>query len=256
MCLINLQFRNHPKYKLIVAANRDEFYGRPAASARFWDDEPYILAGRDLTGMGTWLGVTKQGRFAALTNFRDPTNLEAGPMSRGAVVKNFLAGTDSPKDYVKSINPKQYAGFNIILGDSDRLLYYNNIQHESYEIPPGTHGLSNHFLNTPWPKVTKGKEKLSSYMAQSQEADLEEIFAILSDAEHAPDTHLPDTGVGLDLERMLSPMFIQTPDYGTRSATVVLFAHDGTLTFAERNYEKGEFQEDSFFEFKIEQKIQ
>lgn len=256
MCLINLQFRNHPKYKLIVAANRDEFYGRPAASARFWDDEPHILAGRDLTGMGTWLGVTKHGRFAALTNFRDPTNLEAGAISRGAVVKNFLASTDSPKDYVTSIDPTQYAGFNIILGDSDRLLYYNNIQHESYEIPPGTHGLSNHFLNTPWPKVTKGKEKLSSYMAQSKEADLEELFAILSDTEHAPDTHLPDTGVGLDLERMLSPMFIQTPDYGTRAATVVLFSHDGTLTFAERNYEKGKFKEDSFFEFKIEQKTQ
>ncbi|WP_142826000.1 NRDE family protein [Planococcus soli] len=251
MCLINLQFRKHPTYKLIVAANRDEFYGRPAAPAHFWDDEPHILAGRDLTGMGTWLGVTKQGRIAALTNFRDPTNLESGRLSRGEVVKNFLAGTTSPIEYLQTIDPKQYAGFNIIIGDAEKLVYYNNIQEESYDIPPGIHGLSNHFLNTPWPKVTKGKERLASYMAETEKADLDKIFTILTDEEHAPDTHLPDTGVGLDLERMLSPMFIKTPDYGTRSATVVLVSHDGTLTFAERNYEKGIFEEDNRFEFKI-----
>lgn len=253
MCLINLQFRNHPTYKLIVAANRDEFYSRPAEPAHFWEDEPHILAGRDLTGMGTWLGVTKQGRIAALTNFRDPTNLESGRLSRGAVVKNFLAGTDSPEDYLQSLEPGQYAGFNVILGDAKKLIYYNNIQDESYRIPPGTHGLSNHFLNTPWPKLTKGKERLSSYMAQTDKPDVEKIFAILTDDEPAPDTHLPDTGVGLDLERMLSPMFIKTLDYGTRSATVVLVSHDGTLTFAERNYEKGQFKEDHVFTFNIEQ---
>ncbi|EIM07147.1 hypothetical protein A1A1_07112 [Planococcus antarcticus DSM 14505] len=210
------------------------------------------MAGRDLTGMGTWLGVTKQGRIAALTNFRDPTNLESGQLSRGAVVKNFLTGTNSPVEYLQTIDPKQYAGFNLIVGNAERLIYYNNIQEESYAIPPGTHGLSNHFLNTPWPKVTKGKEKLASYMSQIDKADLEKIFAILADDGHAPDTHLPDTGVGLDLERMLSPMFIKTLDYGTRSATVVLVTHDGTLTFAERNYEKGVFKEDRFFEFNIE----
>lgn len=252
MCLINLQFRKHPTYKLIIAANRDEFYGRPAASAHYWTDEPHILAGRDLTGMGTWLGVTKKGRIAALTNFRDPTNLESGHLSRGAVVKNFLAGTASPIEYLKTIDPKQYAGFNLIIGDAEKLVYYNNIQEESYEIPPGTHGLSNHFLNTPWPKVIKGKERLASYMAETKKADLQKIFTMLMDDEHAPDTHLPDTGVGLDLERMLSPMFIKTPDYGTRSATVVLVTHDNTLTFAERNYENGQFKEDSLFEFKIE----
>lgn len=252
MCLINLQFRNHSTYKLIIAANRDEFYERPTTAAHFWNDEPHILAGQDLTGMGTWLGVTKQGRIAALTNFRDPTNLESGLISRGAVVKNFLAGTASPKEYLETIDPKNYAGFNLIIGSAEQLVYYNNIQEESYEIPPGVHGLSNHFLNTPWPKVTKGKEKLASYMADTQKADLEQIFTLLMDGEHAPDTHLPDTGVGLDLERMLSPMFIKTPDYGTRSATVVLIANDGTLTFAERNYEKGQFKEDHLFEFKVE----
>lgn len=251
MCLINLQFRDHPTYKLIIAANRDEFYSRPAASAHFWEDQPNILAGRDLTQMGTWLGVTKQGRIAALTNFRDPTNMEAATLSRGAVVKNFLAASTSPKDYLQSIDPKQYAGFNLIIGDAEQLMYYNNIQNESYEIPPGTHGLSNHFLNTPWPKVSKGKERLASYMAHTSTVDLEEIFAILSDAEQAPDTSLPNTGVSLDLERMLSPIFIKTPEYGTRSATIVLITHDNTLIFAERNYENGQFKEDSLFNFKI-----
>lgn len=251
MCLINLQFRNHPRYKLIIAANRDEFYNRPAAPAQFWNDEPSILAGRDLTQMGTWLGVTKQGRIAALTNFRDPTNLEAGSLSRGAVVKDFLASTSSPEDYLQSINPEQYAGFNLIVGDAEKLVYYNNIQNEFYTIPPGTHGLSNHFLNTPWPKVTRGKENLASYMAQTEEADLEELFGILSNADHAQDSHLPNTGVGLDLERMLSPIFIKTPDYGTRSATIVLISHDNILTFAERNFEKGQFKEDIVYDFKI-----
>ncbi|ALS77972.1 MULTISPECIES: NRDE family protein [Planococcus] len=251
MCLINLQFRNHPTYKLIIAANRDEFYSRPTAAAHFWEDEPHILAGRDLTQMGTWLGVTKQGRIAALTNFRDPTNIEAATFSRGAVVKNFLAASTSPKDYLRSINPKDYAGFNLIVGDVEQLMYYNNIQNKSYEVPLGTHGLSNHFLNTPWPKVSKGKESLTSYMARTSTVDLEEIFAILSDAEQAHDALLPTTGVSLDLERMLSPIFIKTPEYGTRSSTIVLITHDNTLTFAERNYENGQFKEDRLFNFKI-----
>ncbi len=251
MCLINLQFRNHPKYKVIIAANRDEFYNRPAAAAHFWEDEPSVLAGRDLTQMGTWLGVTTQGRIAALTNFRDPTNLETATLSRGAVVKNFLTSSVSPEEYVQSIDPHMYAGFNIIIGDAEKLVYYNNIQNESYEIPPGIHGLSNHFLNTPWPKVTKGKEKLAAYMHQTDQVDFEEIFAILANADYAPDTHLPTTGVGLDLERMLSPMFIKTPDYGTRSATIVLISHDDVLTFVERIFEKGIFKKDYYFSFPI-----
>lgn len=252
MCLVNLQFRQHPTYKMVIAANRDEFYSRPAAAAEFWKDEPTVLAGRDLTQMGTWLGVTKKGRIAALTNFRDATNLETAQLSRGAVVKNFLTSTKSPEEYIKSIDPDLYAGFNLIIGDSTKLIYYNNIQNESYEIPPGIHGLSNHFLNTPWPKVIKGKEKLTLYMAQTEKVDVEEIFSILSNTDYAPDSHLPDTGVGLDLEKMLSPMFIKTPDYGTRSATVVLISHDNTLTFAERNFENGLFKEDKVFTFKID----
>jgi len=251
MCLINLQFQQHPRYKLIVAANRDEFYGRPAAPAHFWKYSHGILAGRDLSQMGTWLGVHKSGRFAALTNYRDPEHMAAGAKSRGELVTQFLDGHIAPEDYLREIDDQEYAGFNLIAGDADGLYYYNNIHGEPVKVPPGTHGLSNHFLNTPWPKVERGKEKLEAYVSVNEHLELDRLFEILADAEQAPDHLLPQTGVGLDLERALSPMFIKMPDYVTRSATVLLIDHDGLVTFAERSYENGEFREDRKYEFQI-----
>lgn len=253
MCLINFQFKQHPKYKLIVAANRDEFYQRPTAAARFWDDEPTILAGRDLLQMGTWLGVTKNGRFAALTNFRDPSKPETGKISRGAIVKDFLAADMAARDFLKSLNPDSYTGFNILLGDADHLFYYNNLENEIIEITPGTHGLSNHFLNTSWPKVEKGKRYLKEYADSHETFQLDSLFKILLDAEPALDHHLPETGIGIEFERKLSSMFIKTPDYGTRSATVLLVDYDNQVTFAERTYEKGEFKDERLFEFNIDE---
>ncbi|MBT2581581.1 NRDE family protein [Planococcus sp. ISL-109] len=251
MCLINLQFQHHPRYKLIVAANRDEFYGRPAAPAHFWKDAPAILAGRDLSQMGTWLGVNKSGRFAALTNYRDPEHMAAGARSRGELVTQFLEGHISPEAYLQAIDDRQYAGFNLIAGDAEGLYYYNNIHGEPVKVPPGTHGLSNHFLNTPWPKVERGKEKLEAYVSLNEDVQLDRLFEILADAEQASDDRLPQTGVGLELERALSPMFIKMPDYGTRSATVLLIDHEGLVTFAERSYLNGEFREDRKYEFQI-----
>ncbi|HSI68404.1 MAG TPA: NRDE family protein, partial [Planococcus sp. (in: firmicutes)] len=148
MCLILFQYRQHPEYKLIVAANRDEFYGRPAKEASFWEDQPDILAGRDLLQMGTWLGVTKSGRFAALTNFRDPSLPEAGKISRGALVWDYLAVDSPPKKFLEALDPDAYTGFNVLLGDLDNLYYYSNLQKDLIKISPGTHGLSNHLLNT------------------------------------------------------------------------------------------------------------
>lgn len=252
MCLINFQFQSHPKYKLIVAANRDEFYGRPTAAAHFWEEKPEILAGRDMLQMGTWLGITKSGRFAALTNFRDPSEMDPKKFSRGMIVRNFLAGTQSPEDFLKSLNNEDYTGFNVLVGDTHQLFYYNNLQGKITEVPPGTHGLSNHYLNTPWPKVIKGRQSLETYVSTVEEVQLDSLFRILSDAEQAPDQELPETGVGLDFERKLSSIFIKTPDYGTRSATVVLIDHDNHVTFAERTYEKGEFKEQKTFEFAVQ----
>ncbi|MDN7241587.1 NRDE family protein [Planococcus sp. N028] len=251
MCLINFHFKDHPKYKLIVAANRDEFYGRPTQPAHFWEDEPLILAGRDLQQGGTWLGITKTGKFAALTNFRDPSRPEADKISRGALVRDFLAKTQSPADFLKAISPSDYAGFNLLVGDADQLFYYNNLQPEVFELTPGTYGLSNHFLDTPWPKVVKGKKFLGDYVSTHEDIELDSLFTILSNSEQASESDLPDTGISLDFERKLSAMFIKTPDYGTRSASVVLVDHDNNVTFAERTFEKGELSSEQIFDLKI-----
>lgn len=254
MCLIIFQYKQHDKYKLIVAANRDEFYGRPAKEAHIWEDHPNILAGRDLQQMGTWLGVSKSGRFSALTNYRDPSLPEIGKISRGALVKDSLVTESSPEDFLKAIDPESYTGFNILLGDTENLYYYSNLHQEIVEITPGTHGLSNHLLNTPWPKVVKGKKSLETYLDTAQDVDPDALFELLRDSEQADDTDLPDSGVTLEFERMLSPMFIKTPEYGTRSATVLLIDYDNNVTFAERTYNEGEFSNQQLFSFAVQEK--
>lgn len=251
MCLILFQYKLHPTYKLIVAANRDEFYGRPAEQAHFWEDHPDILAGRDIQQMGTWLGVTKSGRFAALTNFRDPSMPEVGKISRGALVKDFLASDSAPDRFLNDLDPDAYTGFNVLLGDMDHLLYFSNLQQELVQVPAGTHGLSNHLLNTPWPKVVKGKSRMEDYLEGASIVEPDALFELLRDTEQAADPHLPSSGIGLEFERMLSPIFIKTPEYGTRSATVVLVDYSNNVTFVERTYDSGEFSSQQEFHFTV-----
>lgn len=254
MCLINFHFQNHPKYKLIVAANRDESYMRPTASARFWEDNPSILAGRDLLQGGTWLGITKNGRFAALTNFRDPSLPIQGQFSRGDIVKQFLAGNIEPLSFIHKLAKSRelYDGFNVIVGNSEQLYHYNNIIDETNEITPGTHSLSNHTLNTPWPKVITGKTMLRDYVSTTKNnMDINPLFDILSNQSVAEDERLPETGVGIDLERMLSPLFIKSSNYGTRSSTVLLIDKENNVTFAERVFVEGKFSEEKRFDFTI-----
>lgn len=253
MCLINFHLQDHPQYKLVIAANRDELYNRPAAPAHFWEDEPTILAGRDLEQMGTWLGITKHGRFAALTNFRDPTQHRPNKRTRGEVITNFLTSRLSPEKYLRTIHKMrdEYNGFNVLVGNSDQLFYYNNLEAEIQEVPNGTHGLSNHLLNTPWPKVTKGKDQLRNYVMNHVHLDIEHLFTILANDGQAADHLLPSTGVGIVLERKLSPLFIKTPDYGTRCSTVILIDHNNRVTFAERTYQDGVFANDLTFSFQI-----
>jgi uncharacterized protein with NRDE domain len=252
MCLINFQLNDHPKYKLVLAANRDEFYLRPTESAHFWKDEPQLLAGRDLMQMGTWLGITKTGRIAALTNFRDPSAPEADKISRGSIVRHFLSTDMGAQNFLENLIPEDYAGFNILAGDSSQLFYYNNLEAKAVKVEPGIHGLSNHFLDTPWPKVVKGNMYLERYLSDNKDVHIDDLFDILQDAEESEDGSLPDTGIDMELERKLSPMFIQTRDYGTRSSTVVLITHDGHVAFAERVYNSGKLQEENHFEFDIE----
>ena len=240
MCFIVLAYRHHPRYRLVLATNRDEFYARPAAPAAFWDEAPTTLAGRDLQGGGTWMGVTRTGRVAALTNVREPGRHAQDAPTRGMLVADFLAGTLEPRAYLDALHPQadRYNGFNLLLGDTQNLFYFGNRATGIRVLEPGLYGLSNHLLDTPWPKVVKGKAALDAAL-NADVVDPEALFALLADTQQAPDDALPDTGVGLPWERMLSPIFIESPTYGTRVSTIILIDHQGRVTFAERAYAPG-----------------
>ncbi|SDN25446.1 NRDE family protein [Bacillus sp. OK048] len=247
MCLVLFAYKVHPKYKLIVAANRDEFYQRPTAPAHFWEDDSNILAGRDLEKMGTWMGVTKKGRFAALTNYRDPSEVSEGKRSRGELVANALQYNGDIKEYMQSLgkNNDWYPGYNLLAGDEDKLYYYSNVGKELLEVTPGIYGVSNHLLNTEWPKVQMGKAGLSEILNKNHESVVEPLFTLLQKSEQAEDARLPKTGVSLDLERILSPMFIKSENYGTRSSTV-LVESECEIHYVERVFSNNEVKDQNY----------
>lgn len=238
MCTIFFSYDRHPDYWLIVAANRDEFYDRPTREAGFWQDHPEILAGRDLRGNGTWMGITRTGRIAAITNVRDPNSMKVGAPTRGDLVTDFLAGNKRPQSYLETLDRRsgQYNGFNLIVGNGKTLCYYSNQNRQPCEIPPGVHGLSNHLLNTPWPKVKRGTVRFAELVNGEGKISHEEIFTLLQDGDRAPDGLLPETGVGLAWERLLSSLHINGDIYGTRTASLLLMGRDGNVTFLERTY--------------------
>lgn len=237
MCIIFAAYKSHPDFDLIVAANRDEFYGRKAAPAHFWEDEPSILAGRDLEQMGTWMGVTLSGRFAALTNYRQPNEEQENKQSRGHIVRAFLAGQETPASFLAGLQRtrQNYRGYNLLVGDQHSLMYYSDIENKAKALRPGVYGLSNHFLNTPWPKVEKGKTFLHKFIAEKT-SDHEKLFQLLRDSEPAREDDLPKTGVPLELEKTLSSIFIQSPHYGTRCSTVLTISKKGHMQLIERTY--------------------
>lgn len=247
MCLILFAYQQHPQYKLIVAANRDEFYGRPTLPIHYWEDQPDILAGRDLEKLGTWMGVTKTGRFAALTNYRNPQEVTEGKRSRGELVKDALTYIGNPLHYMQNLanNKDQYPGYNLLVGDIKNLYYYSNMGQELIKIEPGIYGVSNHLLNTDWPKVSKGKVELSKMIYDRREFMVDKFFSLLSNSEISPDEQLPNTGVPLEMERMLSPLFIKSENYGTRSSTVLLISEE-EIHYVERVYSKEEMTEQTF----------
>ncbi|MEW5890180.1 MAG: NRDE family protein [Pseudomonadota bacterium] len=241
MCLILLAWRVHPDYPLVVAANRDEFFARPTAPAGFWPDAPEVFAGRDLEAGGTWLGATRRGRFAALTNYRDPARNRSGTPSRGELVAAFLRGKAAPADYITRLRQRagDYNGFNLLVGDGRDMYYFSNVAAESGHIgplAPNVYGLSNHLLDTPWPKVARGKSALRA--ALDALPDAEPLFDLLRDDRQAADEELPRTGVSLEWERLLSAAFIRAPAYGTRSSTVVLRDGAGNTTFIEQTWDR------------------
>jgi len=254
MCLIFLSLNNHPTYKLIVAANRDEFYNRKTAAADYWKDHPTLLGGRDLEASGTWMGMTTSGRISMLTNYRDPLNINPLAPSRGKLVSDYLISDLSGHEYLKKISShgKTYNGFNLINGTADELYYYSNYAEGIQQIKPGLHGLSNHLLDTSWPKVERGKEKLKPILAQSKIIP-EELFSFLYDDQRASDNVLPQTGLSLERERALSSMFIKTDNYGSRCSTIILVDQSNRVQFIERVYNLETFEYTTgVFEFLVQ----
>ena len=237
MCLIVFANNLIEDYKLVFAANRDEFYERPSEQVEFWSEYPDLLAGKDLKAGGTWMGITKQGRFAAITNFRDLKNHKNDAPSRGNLTVDFLNNDISPEEYYNKLKPtlNNFNGFNLLLGNVDQLYYFSNKTEDIQKLEPGIHGISNAILDTPWPKVEKSKIQLQR-LIEYKKIHPWEILNILDDTSSAKDEELPDTGVGLELERVLSPIFIKSEKYGTRSSTIVTVDKQNNVRFVEKTY--------------------
>jgi uncharacterized protein with NRDE domain len=239
MCLIVVAWHARAGLPLVVAANRDEWRERPAEPAHWWPDHPQLLAGRDLQAGGTWMGITRGGRFAAVTNYRDPSEKRSTAPSRGGLVTQFLLSDDSPARFLSNLSARarEYNGFNLILGDGASLFYYGSREGEPRAIEPGVHGLSNHILDEPWPKVVRGRERMEAALAARDPAPL--LFEMLGDTAVAHDAELPATGVGIEWERRLASALITGADYGTRASTGLTIAPTGSALMEERTLDAG-----------------
>jgi len=252
MCLIAFSYKTHPKYKLILAANRDEFYERPTRVAKFWVDEnqPNILAGKDLKAKGTWMGISKTGKWGALTNYRDPSNIRESAPTRGTLVLDFLKSGQTPEAYLENLksNSEQFNGFNILVYEGNELLHYSNESDEITELKPGIHGVSNALLNTSWPKLHNAKNELDR-ITSSENFEKEELFSLLKNPERAPDNQLPSTGIPYEWEKAISSIFIKTDNYGTRCSTLLMIDYEGNAEFIERRYDtdSGEVVDENVF---------
>ncbi len=251
MCLIVFSYKTHPKYKFILAANRDEFYDRPTTTVDWWEDHD-LLAGRDLKAKGTWMGVDKKGRFAAVTNFRDIKNIKEDVRSRGDLPVNFLIGNQSSEEYSNVVfhGGSQYNGFNLLTMD-DEMAHISNYDKQVNILSPGVYGLSNALLDTPWPKVKKSKELFQSKI--KEDFQLEELIQLMQDDKVASDEDLPPTGLSLEMERAVSAMCIKTSNYGTCCSTAITIDFDGNVNYMEKSYPVGDRKDETkSFSFKIE----
>lgn len=252
MCLIAFAYKIHPVYDLVLIANRDEFYARPTREAMFWSEEgfPDLLAGKDMEAGGTWMGITQTGKWAAVTNYRDISNIKENAPSRGNLVLDYLKGNNSAQNYLENIHNKadSYNGFNLLIGEEENVYYYSNQTHKITVVQPGIYSLSNALLNTHWPKSDTAKKNLQTCIANNT-LDKTSLFAILTDFEKAPEKKLPHTGLPAEMEKELSSIFIKTQNYGTRSSTLLLKEKSGKASFIERLYNNGlvtDFKEKAF----------
>ncbi|MCP4489096.1 MAG: NRDE family protein [Gammaproteobacteria bacterium] len=239
MCLILIALQQHKDYPLVVIANRDEFYARPTRSAHWWDDDPSIFAGQDLTAEGTWLGVNRRGRFAAVTNFREPGAMSPGELSRGGLTRGFLQSDLPAEEYLSQLQAdfESYSGFNLLLGDDNGLWFASNRGQDISRISPGFYGISNGRFDEAWPKLESGKQALRRAVSTNQ--DSSQLMHILTDEQQADDALLPETGVAVEFERLLSSRFIRSPNYGTRASTLLRYTRQGNIEFTEKNFDAG-----------------
>jgi len=237
MCLIGFSWLEHPNYKLVLVANRDEFYERPSLPLMQWDNG--IIAGKDLQAGGTWMGITEKGRFAAVTNYRENVNPPENYLTRGDLVKDFLLGNLSPRQYLEEILPNKdrYQGFNLLVGTSEEMYYFSNKSSELLQISSGLHGLSNAFMNTNWPKVESLKAEMKKALSRSTFSE-DDFFHIMRDEAKVNVEKLNDTGFGMEIEVALSPKFVRflPKAYGTVNTTLILWKHDGSVTVRERTF--------------------
>lgn len=239
MCLIVLGKNIHPKYRLILAANRDEVYERPTKPVHYWDKPNQLLAGKDLEAGGTWLGINRYGDLAAVTNFRDPINYQPGKSSRGQIPVDFLEGRANPDQYLHHLQEKasNFNGYNLLGQKEERLFHYNNQLQTVTELNDGIHAVSNATINTPWPKVVKAKEMFKTLTEGAFDHDA--LVEMMSNRETADPEKLPDTGIPLEMEVAVSAMCIRTEKYGTCSCTVITITHDEEVEFSEKSYPVG-----------------
>ena len=237
MCLILFAIRQHEDYPFVVIANRDEFYARPTRAAHWWQDETSIFAGRDLEAHGTWMGVDRQGRFAAVTNVREPGMKLNAARSRGDLPAGFLKGQMSAEEYLQQLQSlgEDYAGFNLLLADQSGFWFSSNRSVGIQQIPDGIYGVSNGYFDEPWPKLETGKRALQKSLQET--VCIDDLLAILLDRDQVADELLPATGVSTEFERLLSSRFIHSNEYGTRASTVLLFCWDNSISFTEQNFD-------------------
>ncbi len=248
MCTILFAHNVHPKYPFLMIANRDEFYRRPSKHAHFWKDAPEVFAGRDLEACGSWTGINRRGKLAFLTNYRDFSLLREDSQSRGALVAKYLLESPDPEYYLQRVKEQRhrYNPFNLVVGSPGSLYYYSNVGAPIRELDPGFYGLSNHLLDTPWPKVVRAKEAFRKVLETHDEPPVEALWEILLDQTPVPDEDLPkDTHVPLETERLLSTIFIRGDKYGTRYQTLLFVDHEGAVRFHEREWADGTYRERS-----------
>lgn len=265
MCLVALAFRQHPEYPLVVVANRDEFYDRKASAAHFWDDHPNLLAGRDLQAGGTWFGVNRFGQWATVTNYPGG-DVSAEMRSRGDLPRHFLSppvghqvlAPHSPAEYIRRVaaEANRFRGFSFLAGDVGELAYCSNASTDgkglTENLSPGIYTLSNDVLNTPWPKAQYAHNSLAAALEQAGKIQVDSLLGILGSREQFPDHQLPDSGLGLEMDRVLSPPFIVSESYGTRCTTVLLIGSDGSVNFSEQSYHRGKATGRKDFSFTID----